>query len=91
VRIARGVAGSAVDWKTAFYCATRGGGEVLDLPVGAFEPGLKFDAFQVDPDAPGGTLHLWDETPEAALQKIVYTASKANITRVWVNGRAVRG
>ena len=86
----RGVAGSAIDWTTAFYCATRGGGETLDLPVGAFAPGLKFDAFLIDPEAPGGTVHLAGESPEAALQKIVYTASKANIARVWVDGRAVR-
>ena len=86
----RGIAGSSVDWKTAFYCATRGGAEALDLPVGAFEPGRRFDAFLVDPDAPGGTVHLFDEAPEAALQKIVYTASKANIVRVWVDGKTVR-
>jgi len=86
---ARGVHGSAVDWKTALYCATRGGAEALDLPVGAFAPGLRFDAFLVDPEAKGGTVHLSDELPEAALQKIVYTASKANIARVWVDGKAV--
>ncbi len=85
----RGVAGSAIDWKTAFYCATKGGADALDLPVGAFEPGRRFDAFQVDPEAPGGTVHLCDETPEAALQKIIYTASKANITRVWVDGTPI--
>ena len=49
-------------------------------------PGYRFDAFLVDPEAAGGTVHLFDEAPEAALQKIVYTASKANITRVWVDG-----
>ena len=88
---ARGVAGSAIDWKTAFYCATKGGAEALDLPVGAFEAGRRFDAFVVDPEAPGGTVHLAGEAPEAALQKVVYTASKANITRVWVDGRIVAG
>ncbi len=87
----RGVAGSAIDWKTAFYCATRGGAEALDLPVGAFEVGCRFDAFVVDPEAPGGTIHLAGEAPEAALQKVVYTASKANITKVWVDGRIVAG
>ncbi len=86
----RGIANSAVDWKTAFYCATKGGAEVLDLPVGSFEPGRRFDAFQIDPEAAAGTVHLFDETPEAALQKIVYTASKANIVRVWVDGKTVR-
>ncbi len=88
---ARGVAGSAVDWKTAFYCATKGGAEALDLPVGTFEVGRRFDAFQIDPDAAGGTVHLFDEAPEAALQKIVYTASKANIAKVWVEGKVVKG
>ncbi len=86
----RGIANSAVDWKTAFYCATKGGAEVLDLPVGSFEPGRRFDAFQIDPEAALGTVHLFDEAPEAALQKIVYTASKANIVRVWVDGKTVR-
>jgi len=86
---ARGVAGSAIDWKTAFYCATKGGAEALDLPVGAFEIGRRFDAFVVDPSAPGGTVHLASEAPEAALQKVVYTASKANITKVWVDGKVV--
>ena len=88
---ARGVAGSAIDWKTAFYCATKGGAEALDLSVGAFEVGRRFDAFVVDPAAPGGTVHLSGEAPEAALQKVVYTASKANITHVWVDGRLVSG
>lgn len=90
---ARGVRGSAVDWKTAFYLATRGGADVLDLPVGAFEPGRAFDAILIDPLARGGTLNPFDgfDTLEDVFQKIVYTASKANIARVWVAGTVVSG
>lgn len=85
----RGVRDSRVDWKTAFYCATKGGAEALDLPVGAFEAGRQFDALRIDPDARGGTVHLMDDIGAEALQKIVYTASKANIAGVWVAGRQV--
>ncbi len=85
----RGVRDSRIDWKTAFYCATKGGAEVLDLPVGSFEVGRQFDALRIDPEAHGGTVHLTDETVPEALQKIVYTASKANIAAVWVAGRQV--
>ncbi len=88
---ARGVRNSRIDWRTAFYMATKGGAEALDIKVGAFEPGRFFDAFMVDPQARGGTVRLMEgfDSAEDGLQKIIYTASKANITRVWVAGRAV--
>ena len=90
---ARGVRQSMVDWKTAFYVATKGGADALDLPVGSFEPGRAFDAVLIDPLARGGTLNLFDgvDTLEDAFQKIVYTASRANIARVWVAGTPVAG
>lgn len=89
----RGVADSRIDWKTAFYLATKGGAEALDLPVGAFEPGRAFDAQMIDPEARGGTIRLMDDfdSDTDVLQKIVYTASKANIARVWVGGICVAG
>jgi guanine deaminase len=44
----------------------------------------------VDPDAGEGTMRLFGETePRAILDKILYTASRANIAAVWVDGRAV--
>ncbi len=87
----RGVRNSAVDWKTAFHLATKGGAEVLDLPVGSFEPGRSFDAVVIDPAAKKGTIALFDglDTLEDVFQKIVYTASKANIAAVWVAGSRV--
>lgn len=89
----RGLRGSQVDWRTAFYLATKGGAEVLDLAVGAFEPGRFFDAQLINPEAKGGTIHLMEglDTDEEVLQKIVYRASKANIARVWVAAERVAG
>jgi guanine deaminase len=89
----RGVRRSMVDWKTAFYLATKGGAEALDLPVGSFEPGRAFDAILIDPLAESSALNLFDDldTLEDAFQKIVYTASKADIARVWVAGVPVAG
>lgn len=89
----RGRPGSRIDFDTAFHLATAGGGDVLDLPIGQFAPGFHFDAVLVDPDAPGGTMRVWDDldSDEDALQKIVYTASKANLATVWIGGRAVSG
>src|SRR5690606_32467602 len=81
----RGVPGSAIDFATAFHLATAGGGDALDLPVGTFETGMFFDALVIDPDAPGGTVRVIGEVaPENLLQKIVYSASRANIAEVYV-------
>jgi guanine deaminase len=77
-----------IDFRTAFHLATAGGGAALGLPVGLFAPGYHFDAVLVDPNAPLGSLRLWPELHEgdAILQKIVNTASRPNITRVWIGG-----
>jgi guanine deaminase len=89
----RGRPGSRIDFDIAFHLATAGGGDALDLPVGQFAPGFHFDAILVDPDASGGTMRIWDDidSDEDALQKIVYTASKANLAAVWIGGRSVSG
>ncbi|WEK49410.1 MAG: guanine deaminase [Candidatus Kaistia colombiensis] len=89
----RGRPGSRIDFDIAFHLATAGGGDVLDLAVGQFRPGFHFDAILVDPDAPGGTMRVWDDidSDEDALQKVVYTASKANLAAVWIGGRSVSG
>lgn len=87
---ARGTAGGVrVDFRDAFHLATAGGGAALGLPVGRFSPGYNFDAILVDAAAPNGTIRLWDEFDggDGILQKIVYSASRANIASVWVGGR----
>ncbi|PKU25461.1 guanine deaminase [Telmatospirillum siberiense] len=83
--------GMRIDFRDAFYLATTGGGIALDLPVGNFTAGQHFDALAIDTEAPAGAIRLWDglDQGEDLLQKIVYTASKANIAKVWVGGRQV--
>ncbi|MBR0557989.1 guanine deaminase [Ciceribacter sp. L1K23] len=80
-----------VDFRIAFHIATVGGARALDLPVGQFAPGYRFDAVVVDTRAPQGSMRLWEEFDQGdgILQKIVFTASKANIADVWVDGMQV--
>jgi guanine deaminase len=88
----RGVPNSAVTIKTAFYLATAGGGVAVDLPIGQFAPGYRFDAMAIDAEATAGSIRLFGETdPVAALEKMLYTASRANIATVWVDGFSVSG
>ena len=87
----RGRPGSRIDFRTAFWMATAGGAEVLDLPVGKFEPGCAFDAVLVDSTRPGSNLIVWPDADslEDVFQKIVYNAGRDDIRKVWVNGRLV--
>lgn len=89
----RGRPGSRIDVPLAFHLATAGGADALDLPVGSFAAGRQFDAILVDPDAPGSTLRLFDDVDgeEDYLEKIVHTATRANLATVWVAGRPVAG
>ena len=82
--------GSRIDALTAFWVATAGGGIALDLPVGLFAPGYQFDACIIDATAAHSNLQLADEDlPETVLQKIIYEATRANISQVWVANRQV--
>lgn len=88
----RGRKHSRIDMATAFHLATAGGGEALDLPVGSFTVGQKFDAMLVDPNATDGTVRLFGETdPVAILEKVLYTATRPNIRFVWVDGLHIGG
>jgi guanine deaminase len=80
-----------IDFRDAFYLATTGGAIALDLPVGQFSPGYQFDAMVIDATLQNGTIRLWDDLDqgENILQKIIYTASKPNIAKVWIGGRDV--
>jgi guanine deaminase len=90
-RAQRGRAGARIDAVAAFWLATAGGGEVLDLPIGLFRPGYAFDALLLDAGAADSNLVLSDDdAPERLLERIVHTASRADIARVWVAGRRVR-
>jgi guanine deaminase len=79
---------SRIDAITAFWLATAGGGIALDLPVGVFKEGFQFDAILVDARTRDSNLRLdTNDTPEEALQKIIYQAGRANIREVWVANR----
>ncbi|MCB1501305.1 MAG: guanine deaminase [Bauldia sp.] len=89
----RGRPGSRIDFAAALHLATAGGADVLDLPVGRFAAGFAFDAVLVDPAAPEGTMRVYDDldTPEDVIQKIIFTASRANLRATWVAGRRRSG
>ena len=85
----RGVEQSRIDFRHAFYLATAGGGDVLDLPVGKIAKGCPFDAVLIDAEAPSAPIYVddGDETSDDVLQKLVMTATRANIRTTWVAGK----
>jgi len=85
--------GARIDFREAFHLATAGGAKALDLPVGVFAPGRRFDALRIDCDAEEGGVRLWDnlDAGETILQKIIHGATRGNIGAVWVDGRQVAG
>lgn len=86
--VMRGSPGSEVNFMEAFWLATAGGAHVLDIKTGLIAPGYAFDAMLVDAGIADSSLMVWDDidTPEDVFQKIVYTSSRSNIRKVWVNG-----
>ncbi len=89
----RGTEDSRIDFRHAFWLATTGGAEVLDIPAGRFAPGLQFDAIALDTRAAGSNVGVWEDldSEEDILQKIVYGATRDCITDVWIAGRRVHG
>lgn len=87
----RGRPGSEVSFREAFWLATAGAGEVLDLRVGKLAVGYQFDAVVIDTRAAGSDIYIdtAEDAPEDRLQKIIYNARRNNISRVWVDGKAV--
>jgi len=88
----RGIAQSRIDFRQAFHLATAGGADVLDLPVGQFSKGYQFDAILVDTEAPTAPILVEEDSDslDDVLQKIVNSATRANIATTWVNGKAIR-
>lgn len=83
----RGVDDSRVDFRDAFWLATAGGADVLDVPVGLFASGRQFDAVLVDlPDA-----GLVAQSTDDRLQCIVMQATTGDLKATWVAGRLVSG
>lgn len=90
-RETRGHSGASIDMLTAFYLATAGGGEALDLPIGLFRPGHQFDAMAIDPAAREGGIRLFGAPAVDRLEQILYGASRANIVSTFVSGDLVAG
>ncbi|MBK1867101.1 guanine deaminase [Aestuariivirga sp. YIM B02566] len=86
----RGAAPARIMPSEAFWLATAGGGEALDLPIGLFREGMRFDALLVDVNAPQSNITRADNDglPDI-FQKILCNAGRPNITSVWVEGRCV--
>jgi guanine deaminase len=83
----RGAPDSRIDFRDAFWMATLGGAEALDLPVGLIAPGRAFDAVLV---RLRDDLMASDEPQgDGLLQKIVILAGAADIRGTWVAGRRV--
>lgn len=86
----RGSHNARVDLVTAFHLATAGGGTALDLPIGMLAPGYKLDLIAVDTSARTGGIRLFDLTDLSDIfEKIIYGATRANISSVWVDGRLI--
>jgi guanine deaminase len=89
--IDRGRPESRIDFIDAFWLATCGGADVLNIPVGRFEPGYQFDAMLIDTRVEHSDIQVFEDldSPEDVFQKIVYGATRANIYKVWVDGRRI--
>lgn len=84
-----------IDIVTAFWMATGGGADLLDLPVGLLTPGRRFDAVAVDLRSAGLAAsgdNAGDPTDWPRLfEKLVRRTSPSDIAAVWVDGRRVAG
>jgi guanine deaminase len=91
--IGRGTPNSRINYLEAFWMATIGGAKTLGLNVGQFAEGYQFDAIVIDANVADSNLHLWEDTDSSQdlLQKIVYGAERCNITKVWVEGKLLKG
>ncbi len=86
----RGRPGARISALEAFWLATAGGGQALDLPLGLFRPGYQFDAILIDRGTPSSDLFLAPEDdPATLLHKIVHLGGRQDIRKVWVSGRRV--
>jgi guanine deaminase len=87
---ARGRPGSRIDTVAAFWLATAGGAAVLGQNTGQFRAGQSFDALLLDPDNEASNLRFVAGDPwERRLERIIHTAGRADVHRVWVAGKLV--
>ncbi len=87
----RGVPKSRVDFSDAFYLATKGGAEVLNLSTGSFEKGSFLDAILIDTKVDNAIIPVYEDIDSELdlVQKIIMLATTANITKTWISGSSV--
>lgn len=87
----RGRGNSAIDFRHAFWLATVGGGEMLEIPVGKFQRGYYFDAIAVDVAKASSNIRYFADmdSQDDLFQKILYGAQRTDIDRIWVHGREI--
>lgn len=87
----RGIASSRITINEAFYLATAGGGESLNLPIGRLEKDYAWDVQIINTKIPSAKLPIFDseENLEDRFQKILYLTRPENIREVWVQGEKV--
>lgn len=88
----RGLGEARLSLSQAFWLATKGGGEALDLPIGSFEPGCALDLQVIDVKRPDGDLTGFGvfDTPADRLARILYRSTQDNVRQVYVQGTLVR-
>ncbi|NKC14168.1 MAG: amidohydrolase family protein [Gammaproteobacteria bacterium] len=85
----RGRKHSRIDFRDALWLASAGGAEVLDLPVGRFVEGNRFDAMLIDTARiDGGIYPDTGDDLDALVQKTIYGATPNNIRQVWTDAVA---
>lgn len=87
----RGVADSRISVNEAFYLATVGGGQALNIPLGLFQKGQIADFQVVDTTIAGNPIPDFSlfNSEEDTLQRLLYLATSENIREVWVQGKKV--
>ncbi|WP_144548272.1 guanine deaminase [Bacillus sp. X1(2014)] len=84
----RGIANSRITINEAFYLATAGGGESLNLPIGRLEENYAWDVQIIDTSVTYAKLPIYhaNEDLHDKFQKIMYLVTPENIREVWVQG-----
>ncbi|MCZ0717369.1 guanine deaminase [Aerococcus kribbianus] len=83
----RGVVHSRIGMNEAFYLATTGGGEALDLAIGQIAPGYACDLQVVSTSHNKDFAVFSDE--EHILHRLLYSTNSDNIEAVYCQGRLV--
>jgi guanine deaminase len=87
----RGVPDSRITINEAFYLATAGGGESLNLPIGRIQENYTWDVQIIDTEVAAAKLPIFQANEDLydTFQKIMYNVRPENIREVWVQGEKV--